>query len=161
MNNIKLKRENILYLLTLLSLGYSSYFFVTWLSNFKLEPGEYSTTEQVSGSVVKTKIDLTVDTDSLLIAFDFSRPYCEGVKVKMKYQYSQALLARYITLYNGSLISDQKHLDCRGMIMGTIGDELGFGNKITVDVVKDNKGNVCFRNNNFGLYCFAKNKISI
>ena len=58
----------------------------------------------------------------------------------MKYQYSQALLARYITLYDGSLISEQKHMDCRGMIMETIGDELGFGNKIMVDVAKDNKG---------------------
>jgi hypothetical protein len=131
---------------------------INWFLFYDLEVGEYVTVQENIDSSISNNIFLNVNPKSLSVKYSISNADCNGFKVQMNYKYSQQFLARNIVVYNGHLSTDSCSDKCRSMSMYSVGNDLGYGNKMKMDLVSDHNGSLCLRNNIIGLYCFKKNE---
>ncbi|PKH09387.1 hypothetical protein [Moritella sp. Urea-trap-13] len=154
---VRYKQEAILYLFSLLSIGYSAFLLSTWYSYYKLELGNYSTIQVNVDSTFNSKIVMNITPEILSIKYNISINGCDKLKMKMNYKYSQDFLSKNIMIYDGSLLMDSYNERCRLISMYSIGRDLGYGNEMIIDLVNNNRGSLCFRNKKIGLYCFKNN----
>ncbi|MGF1787498.1 hypothetical protein L4D00_17015 [Photobacterium swingsii] len=135
------------------------YIIYDWLSFYKIDNGNYSA--KVKDINIEryslTKVNLTISDSTISILMENQTPYevCRGSTISATYNYNQHFLSKTIKLTQGQLTANHQKKACRVKIYNEFARVLGYGTSQQLGVVKGNTGDLCFRSNQLGTYCFG------
>ncbi|MGF1692097.1 hypothetical protein [Photobacterium kagoshimensis] len=144
-------------ILTLISINI--YIIHDWISFYKINRGHYITTIKdinINGySLAEVKLDIKDHTLKIQVSNVSPDDSCMGSDVSATYNYYQHFLSKTITLTQGQVAVKHPKKACKVRAYNEFARVLGYGTSHQLNVLNDTNGDICFRSNQLGTYCFG------
>ncbi|OZS42028.1 hypothetical protein [Photobacterium sanguinicancri] len=143
----------------LLLVSTNIYIIHDWISFYKINKGRYITTIKDinvnSYSLAEVKLEIKDHTIQIQVSNVSPNDACIGSYVSATYDYYQHFLNKTIKLTQGHVTVNHPQKACKVRAYNEFARVLGYGTSHQLNVLNDTNGDICFRSNQLGTYCFG------
>lgn len=143
----------------LLLISTNIYIIHDWISLHKIKKGHYITTIKdiniKSYSLTEAKLEIKDNIINIEVKNISPNDTCIGTSISATYNYHQHFLSKTIKLTQGRATASHPKKACKVKAFNEFARVLGYGTSHQLEVLKGTNGDICFRSNQLGTYCFG------